>query len=64
MVPSIPLGAKLWDCATGFLLGAGWGVLNLAWNQKPYWRPLSLPLLLIGAPLLSHLTLEFMPLAE
>ena len=54
MVPSIPPGAKLWGCATGFLLGAGWGLLNLALNQKPFWRPLSLPLLLITTPLLSH----------
>ena len=55
MVPSIPPGAKLWGCATGFLLGAGWGWLNLALNQKPFWTPLSLALLLITAPLLSHL---------
>jgi hypothetical protein len=55
MVPSIPPEAKLRGCATGFLLGAGWGCLNFTWNQKPFWRPLSLALLLIPAPLLSHL---------
>ena len=50
MTPSAAPVSKLVGCATGFLLGAGYGSLQLPLSQKPFWRFLATTsaLLLVG----------------